>query len=463
MTATGSFMSDAGIPNRSRLVIDAGEAVIGPGFVDLDALFDLDTTVLGFDNHPGWKKGRVWAADYVANGPRDVYTPDEETFQHEYAIAQLLLHGITTALPIRSILYREWAETYEENARAAESAERLGIRLYLGPSYRTGLPMVDDYGAIRMHWDADRGMAGLARSDPVCRGLRWNGQRPYPWLSPTRPDRRLHRRTADRHRASRSRPRLSSPVALLPGSPRTRDRSGTVGQDGRCRCSMTSDFSISVTASPAWQSRSEGREPTPATIEHDLGLLAGSGQRSSTARWLSLATATSSVRFRPTGIVASHIGLGTDTFPPDMFLNMHLGTMASRIAEGSMRTTAADLYTAATIGGADALRRPDLGRLELGALADIVVFDLTSPSLGQIFDPIQTMVLSGSGRDVRMVIVDGRIVVEDGILPGVDMEAWHRRANKSFQKQVESTPGTGARPSPCRRSLSAIVSFKVEP
>src|SRR5687767_14331108 len=31
-------------------VIDAGNAVIGPGFVDLDALFDLDSTVLGFDN-----------------------------------------------------------------------------------------------------------------------------------------------------------------------------------------------------------------------------------------------------------------------------------------------------------------------------------------------------------------------------------------------------------------------------
>src|SRR5690349_17072716 len=93
-------------------VIDAGNAVVGPGFVDLDALFDLDSTVLGVDNHPGWAKARVWASTYVERGPRDVYSEDEEDFQHEYALGHLLLNGITTALPIRSILYREWAETY---------------------------------------------------------------------------------------------------------------------------------------------------------------------------------------------------------------------------------------------------------------------------------------------------------------------------------------------------------------
>ena len=135
--------------------------MIGPGFVDLDALFDLDSTVLGFDNHPGWKKARVWASTYVEGGPRDVYSPEEEDFQHEYAMAQLLLNGITTALPIRSILYRAWAETYDENARAAESAARLGIRMYLGPSYRTGLPVVRPDESIAFHWDVERGMRGL--------------------------------------------------------------------------------------------------------------------------------------------------------------------------------------------------------------------------------------------------------------------------------------------------------------
>ena len=46
--------------------IDYGQALIGPGFIDLDALSDLDTTVLAFDNQPGWRKGRVWPESYMA-------------------------------------------------------------------------------------------------------------------------------------------------------------------------------------------------------------------------------------------------------------------------------------------------------------------------------------------------------------------------------------------------------------
>src|SRR4051794_8011114 len=61
-------------PDPVDEALSFGEALIGPGFVDLDALADLDSTVLGFDNTPGWRKGRVWASAYVERGPREVYT-----------------------------------------------------------------------------------------------------------------------------------------------------------------------------------------------------------------------------------------------------------------------------------------------------------------------------------------------------------------------------------------------------
>jgi cytosine/adenosine deaminase-related metal-dependent hydrolase len=132
--------------------------------------------------------------------------------------------------------------------------------------------------------------------------------------------------------------------------------------------------------------------------------------------------------------------MGTDTFPPDMLPNLHVGVMTARIAEHSMQTSAADYFTAATIGGANALKRPDLGRLKAGALADIVIFDLTDPGMGQIFDPIQALVLNGSGRNVRTVIVDGKVVVRDRQIPGVDMDTWHRQSQLQFQKLMASYP-----------------------
>jgi cytosine/adenosine deaminase-related metal-dependent hydrolase len=127
------------------------------------------------------------------------------------------------------------------------------------------------------------------------------------------------------------------------------------------------------------------------------------------------------------------IGMGTDTWPPDMVLNMQLGLMLCRVMEGDAGSVrAADLFDAATIGGADALGRPDLGRLMAGAQADIVVFDFANDRIGQTIDPIQTLLIGGSGRDVRHVVVAGRRVVTDGQIPAMEMQAATQRAQAQF-------------------------------
>lgn len=46
------------------------------------------------------------------------------------------------------------------------------------------------------------------------------------------------------------------------------------------------------------------------------------------------------------------MGMGTDTWPPDFWLNLQVGIMTARIADESMDTNCADYFTAATIGGA---------------------------------------------------------------------------------------------------------------
>ena len=71
--------------------IDYGEAVISPGFIDLDALSDLDTTILGYDNGPAWRKGRVWPESYTKFGPYEMYTPEELAFQKRHGAADCLI------------------------------------------------------------------------------------------------------------------------------------------------------------------------------------------------------------------------------------------------------------------------------------------------------------------------------------------------------------------------------------
>lgn len=77
-----------------------------------------------------------------------------------------------------------------------------------------------------------------------------------------------------------------------------------------------------------------------------------------------------------------------------------------------------------TRGGAACLGRPDLGRLEVGAAADLAVWP--GDDLGDIADPLTGLVM-GPDRRVRHLFVAGRQVVADGALVGTDLAAAHRR------------------------------------
>jgi cytosine/adenosine deaminase-related metal-dependent hydrolase len=135
------------------------------------------------------------------------------------------------------------------------------------------------------------------------------------------------------------------------------------------------------------------------------------------------------------------LGIGTDTWPPDMLLNLQLGLMLCRVVEGDPTAVRAeDLFDAAPIGGADALGRSDLGRLQPGAAADIVVLDMANDYVGRSLDPIQSLMVGTARRRVISVFVAGRVVVENGLIPGFDMEAAHAQAQLQFDGLVRRYP-----------------------
>jgi 5-methylthioadenosine/S-adenosylhomocysteine deaminase len=116
--------------------------------------------------------------------------------------------------------------------------------------------------------------------------------------------------------------------------------------------------------------------------------------------------------------------LGTDTFPFDMFNDMRMAATVCRIVEHSASVAAStDVFAMATVGGADALGRPDLGRLAPGCKADIVTVRVDTFKAAPVYDPFKFLVLAASGDDVDRVIVDGRTIVEGGRVLNVDMPA----------------------------------------
>jgi cytosine/adenosine deaminase-related metal-dependent hydrolase len=115
-----------------------------------------------------------------------------------------------------------------------------------------------------------------------------------------------------------------------------------------------------------------------------------------------------------------------------------------KIASGSyFAASAGDVFAAATLGGARSLGRDDLGKLAPGSLADIIIIDLSGRGtfrFGPVRDPIKSLVECGVGDDVETVIIDGKVVMHNRDIPGVDMGALLQEAQASGERVWASLP-----------------------
>jgi cytosine/adenosine deaminase-related metal-dependent hydrolase len=144
-------------------------------------------------------------------------------------------------------------------------------------------------------------------------------------------------------------------------------------------------------------------------------------------------------RYRDAGLT---IALGTDSFPPDLIRGIDTGVSVAKVQNGSLAAgDVAGYVEAATLGGARALHRSDLGRIAVGAQADLTAFRLDDVRMGAIDDPLRTLVLNGSARDACLTMVAGRVVMRDGLIDGVDLDAVRADTQVLFAKMRSAYTG----------------------
>jgi 5-methylthioadenosine/S-adenosylhomocysteine deaminase len=86
----------------------------------------------------------------------------------------------------------------------------------------------------------------------------------------------------------------------------------------------------------------------------------------------------------------------------------------------------------ATLNGARAVGlEKDVGSLEVGKKADIILVDLAKPHLTPLHDIYSTIVYSARAADVETVIVDGKILMQNQQARSLDEQAVMEKARKT--------------------------------
>jgi 5-methylthioadenosine/S-adenosylhomocysteine deaminase len=412
--------------------IDGGNAIVSPGFIDLNALGDIDHDLIHLEAPPEISKNLLWSEEYYLKGSHEVMSPEEEAFKSLYAYTQLITHGITTAMPITSVFYKKWAETYEELEVAVHHAGRLGLRIYLGPSYQSGSRVVKPDGSIEVYWDEEEGKKGLQRAVNFVKNF--NGaydDRIRGMLAPERIETQTPWVLQESKKYSDE---LGCPIRLH--AAQGAFEYGWIRQHYQktpIQLLAALGFLGSRTSIPHATYIPGYSDVTDGAVGDDLALLSESKTSVIHCPLVIGRHGKALESFGKYSSAGVNIALGTDTFPPDIFQNIRLGSSMARVQDKA-NNSYADFFRAATLGGARALGREDLGKLAPGAKADMIIIDLSPFHFGLWDDPIRTLMISASGKDVRTSIINGQVVMKDRKIEGIDFDELQKQGQAYYDK-----------------------------
>jgi 5-methylthioadenosine/S-adenosylhomocysteine deaminase len=426
-----------GVPDQ---LIEGSDRLVLPGLIDIHSHPEHEPLYRGVREEHGLRSMHMTG---LYERSQAFSAPDDEAraASAEFAYCELLLSGVTSLVDI-SPAWDGWIELFAKS----------GMRGFLAPGYASaGWRLANDFD-LQYAWDEARGREGFTKAlTLIDSAIRHHSGRLSGVVSPMQID----TCTADLLRDSRD-------AARERGLP----------------------FTVHVS-----QSVNEVREmirrhgKTPIQWAHEIGILGpdailGHALFLDTHSWIRWWTETDLKLIADTGSSVAHcptpfarygqimesfgdylrlgvnMGLGTDTAPHNLVEEMRKAAILARIAARDVATvTVSDLLHAATVGGAKALMRHDLGRIATDKKADLVLVDLTLPQMIPARDPLRSFVYHAADRAVRDVFVDGQQVVSEGEVRTLDQAAAGERLIRAQQRMLAAAP----RQDYCGRSAEEIV------
>ena len=408
-------------------IIDARNKLICPGFINLHMHSQLN---IGDYLLTDVSRNDYYTANYFvfgapAKGRKGSLTREDAVVECEYALFSALKNGSTTVLDTGGPL-TDW-EQY------VEIVGRTGGRVFFGPRFRSSDIFTDEKGRFYYEDRPDKGRSAFKTATEFIE--KYHGQhcgRMQGFLNPAQAETCEPGILRDTMAAAKN---LDVGIHIHAGG-NFREFFRILGTYRRTIVEYLADCGLLCPRTVLGHMIFIDRHSLvnyPGS--DDLKLLADSGASIGHCahKYAKMGMALESFDHYLGGGI--NVGLGTDTFPLDIIAEMRYASLISRLVDrNAAGARAAAVFNAATIGGAQALGRTDLGRLEAGALADMVIINLQDTRYGIIRDPIINLVEYASGADVETIIVNGEIVVKDGLSVCIKEDALYQRADKTARK-----------------------------
>ena len=129
----------------------------------------------------------------------------------------------------------------------------------------------------------------------------------------------------------------------------------------------------------------------------------------------------------------------------DLLLETRLAMLLQRVAQGASAFTVLEALELATLGSAAVIGRDDLGQLAPGKAADFIGVRLDRLELagGAVHDPVAALLLC-TPRGVDLSVINGRVVVRNGRLEGIELEPLIERHNQLARAMAARHPVVAA-------------------
>ncbi|MDQ8728247.1 amidohydrolase family protein [Bradyrhizobium sp. LHD-71] len=195
----------------------------------------------------------------------------------------------------------------------------------------------------------------------------------------------------------------------------------------------------------------------------DRELIAKSGASVQYNPWSNASIGSGAADFRALRDAGINVSMGSDgcgvTFTCSMLLTLKFGAGIGRIRTTDHRAwpTAAEIWDAATIGGARALgREHEIGRLAPGYKADLVLYRKSSMPMVPLNVPVRQLVHGEAGAGIDAVVVDGRVVMRDGRLTTVNEASLIAKFKAAHENLLDRICASEASSQPLLEGLERI-------